>query len=85
MKRSNLQKSEVDRIAMAITGAAIVMILWLIVLAAPDTHAAVFASIAPLAGRHVDEANTISAFDYFARFAAPDDEQRSRLPRFDLR
>ena len=82
MNRSN-QKCEVDRIAMAITGAAIVMLVWLIVLAAPDTHGAVFASIAPLAGRHVDEANTVGAFDYFpAQFAAPDGESAEPIATF---
>lgn len=83
MNLSNVQKSEVDRIAMAVTGAAIVMLVWLIVLAAPDSHGAVFASVVPLAGRHVDEANTIGAFDYFpAHFAAPEGEPAEPIATF---
>ena len=60
MFRSSL-RSEMDRIAVAVTGTTIVMLVWLIIIAGPDAHGAPFPTPTTTVARHVDEGNSAVA------------------------
>jgi hypothetical protein len=86
MSRSKLPQSTADWIAVTVNVVSVIALVWLIVVAAPESHGVPVATTSAVPAAHVDERGHVAtpvASDYFpAQFRAPEGASAEPIATF---